>query len=285
MSQVWQAGPRHALTTDVVGLSSVMASSSRGGEDFAACMLGAVDLPVSIPLERWEVDAGTGASAEVVQSNMLRFAALADGVDSFDAAAFRLAPAEAAAMDPQQRILLEQTYGALQVLPYPASYSMQFSSPDLGHETSPFLRKDLIYDPLSHVLQYLPREPTISLEYWMQPCPKRTLSGHNEGPRVSFCTRMGLGCAGRQGKPGGDSGCVDGRVRGVRLAGVPGAAGARARGALRCRAHRLRHELHGRPRLLHLRPPGFAHSYHDPFPCTNVPYNLSSLKSILIKRA
>ncbi len=142
MSQVWQAGRRQALTTDVVGLSSVMASSSRGGEDFAACMLGAVDLPVSIPLERWEVDAGTGASAEVVQSNMLRFAALADGVDSFDAAAFRLAPAEAAAMDPQQRILLEQTYGALQVLPYPASYSVQFSPPDIGNESSPFLRKD-----------------------------------------------------------------------------------------------------------------------------------------------
>ncbi len=89
--QAWQAGPRQA-TTDVVGMSSVMASSSKDGDDFAACMLGALDLPVSIPLERWEVDTGTGASAEVIQTNMLRFAALADGVDRFDAAAFRSAP-------------------------------------------------------------------------------------------------------------------------------------------------------------------------------------------------
>ena len=70
---------------------------------------------MAIPLERWDVDYGTGASAEVIQSNMLRFAALADGVTCFDAAAFRVGPAEAAAMDPQQRVLLEQVYGALQV--------------------------------------------------------------------------------------------------------------------------------------------------------------------------
>lgn len=74
-----------------------------------------IDLPVPIPLERWDVDYGTGASTEVIQSNMLRFAALADGVDCFDAGAFRTGPAEAAAMDPQQRVLLEQTYAALQV--------------------------------------------------------------------------------------------------------------------------------------------------------------------------
>ena len=47
---------------------------------------------------------------------MLRFAALADGIDCFDATAFRCGPGEAAAMDPQQRVLLEQVYGALQVL-------------------------------------------------------------------------------------------------------------------------------------------------------------------------
>ena len=78
-------------------------------------MRGEIDLPVPIPLERWDVDYGTGASTEVIQSNMLRFAALADGVDCFDAGAFRTGPAEAAAMDPQQRVLLEQAYAALQV--------------------------------------------------------------------------------------------------------------------------------------------------------------------------
>ncbi len=79
-------------------------------------MWGAVDLPVSIPLERWDVDHGTGAPPEIIQTNMLRFAALADGIDAFGAAAFRIAPAEAAAIDPQQRILLEQAHCALQVL-------------------------------------------------------------------------------------------------------------------------------------------------------------------------
>jgi acyl transferase domain-containing protein len=78
-------------------------------------MWGAVDLAIPIPLERWDVDHGTGAAPEVTQTNILRFAALADGIDRFDAAAFRLGPAESAAMDPQQRILLEQVHAALQV--------------------------------------------------------------------------------------------------------------------------------------------------------------------------
>ena len=83
---------------------------------FAECLVGTIDLPVAIPLERWDVDYGTCASTEIIQSNMLRFAALADGIDCFDAALFRCGPGKAAAMDPQQRVLLEQVYGALQVL-------------------------------------------------------------------------------------------------------------------------------------------------------------------------
>jgi len=82
---------------------------------FEECMTEEIDLPIAIPLERWDVDYGTGATNEVIQSNMLRFAALADGIDCFDAGAFRTGPAEAAAMDPQQRVLLEQAYSALQV--------------------------------------------------------------------------------------------------------------------------------------------------------------------------
>jgi Beta-ketoacyl synthase, N-terminal domain len=40
----------------------------------------------------------------------VRFGAFVDGVDQFDSGAFRLPYAEAAALDPQARILLEQTH-------------------------------------------------------------------------------------------------------------------------------------------------------------------------------
>ena len=40
----------------------------------------------------------------------MRFGAFVDGVDRFDSGAFRLPYAEAAALDPQARILLEQTH-------------------------------------------------------------------------------------------------------------------------------------------------------------------------------
>lgn len=39
----------------------------------------------------------------------VRFGAFVDGVERFDSGAFRLPYAEAAALDPQARILLEQT--------------------------------------------------------------------------------------------------------------------------------------------------------------------------------
>lgn len=40
----------------------------------------------------------------------VRFGACMDGIDRFDSGAFRLKYAEAAALDPQARILLEQTH-------------------------------------------------------------------------------------------------------------------------------------------------------------------------------
>ena len=67
-----------------------------------------------IPLERWDVDA-IEAPSDIVASNALRFAAFMGCVDRFDDGAFRLAKAEAVAMDPQCRVLLEHTFASLQV--------------------------------------------------------------------------------------------------------------------------------------------------------------------------
>lgn len=80
-------------------------------------MLAAAELVQAIPLERWDAER-VDAPADIVQSGALRFAALLrGGAARFDAGAFRLGRADAAALDPQQRVLLEQAAAALQVQP------------------------------------------------------------------------------------------------------------------------------------------------------------------------
>lgn len=82
--------------------------------DFAGNLLGCVDVNTPIPLERWDADA-IEAPSDILASNMLRFGAFMPGIDRFDDGAFRLAKAEAVAMDPQCRVLLEHTFACLQV--------------------------------------------------------------------------------------------------------------------------------------------------------------------------
>ncbi len=72
------------------------------------------DLVSPVPLGRWDLDC-LDAPREVLDSNMLRFGAFAADVAAFDAGGFRLARAEAAAMDPQARALLRAVAEARQV--------------------------------------------------------------------------------------------------------------------------------------------------------------------------
>ena len=77
-------------------------------------MLEGRNLVAPVPLERWDL-AALRAPSEVLDSNMLRFAAFAADVAAFDAGLFRLSRSEAAAMDPQARLLLHQVAAAQQV--------------------------------------------------------------------------------------------------------------------------------------------------------------------------
>ena len=77
-------------------------------------MLNCVDVPVAVPVERWDLES-VSASSETLQSNMLRFGAFMNEASSFDSLAFRMAHGEAVGLDPQSRMLLEGVYNAMQV--------------------------------------------------------------------------------------------------------------------------------------------------------------------------
>ena len=62
---------------------------------------------------------GSGRMADLfgdseVQNEACRFGALLDGIDQFDAGFFRISPAEAQLLDPQQRMMLETSWQALE---------------------------------------------------------------------------------------------------------------------------------------------------------------------------
>jgi 3-oxoacyl-(acyl-carrier-protein) synthase len=83
-------------------------------EKFWRFLLDRGDAVGEMPPERWAAfDDGAAATAQAL-SSVTRWAAVLDDVTGFDAAFFGISPAEATAMDPQQRILLEVSWEALE---------------------------------------------------------------------------------------------------------------------------------------------------------------------------
>ena len=100
--------------TELVGASARYPGDTHGVAGFWAAAFGAADLQRRVPLDRWDVE--PLYAADVVPGSMAinaPFAAFCDGVAKFDAAAFGLSSTEAVTVDPQQRLLMEETAGAL----------------------------------------------------------------------------------------------------------------------------------------------------------------------------
>ena len=67
-----------------------------------------------VPAERWNINTFFDVDPKAQGKTNSRFGGFIEGVDRFDAAFFGITPREAAQMDPQQRILLELAYEALE---------------------------------------------------------------------------------------------------------------------------------------------------------------------------
>jgi acyl transferase domain-containing protein/cyclopropane fatty-acyl-phospholipid synthase-like methyltransferase/acyl carrier protein len=72
-----------------------------------------IDAITIVPPNRWNVDQ-IGAGLDPSQRECLRLGGFIDQVDRFDAPFFHISPREATLMDPQQRILLEESWKALE---------------------------------------------------------------------------------------------------------------------------------------------------------------------------
>lgn len=67
-----------------------------------------------VPADRWDIErAYSPDMASSAMTMYARCAAFVGGMEMFDAGAFRLPRAEAAALDPQQRLLMEEVGCAL----------------------------------------------------------------------------------------------------------------------------------------------------------------------------
>jgi acyl transferase domain-containing protein/acyl-CoA synthetase (AMP-forming)/AMP-acid ligase II len=73
-----------------------------------------VDAITEVPADRWNVDEYYSEDADKAGTMNTRFGGFLKGVDRFDRGFFGISPREAERMDPQQRILLETTWEALE---------------------------------------------------------------------------------------------------------------------------------------------------------------------------
>ena len=105
----------------VVGIGCRLPGAPNGPDDFWRLLHDGVDAVTEVPITRWDADALYHRNPATAGKMNTRWGGFLDDLDRFDSDFFSVAPVEAAAMDPQQRILLEVTYEALQDAGVPAT--------------------------------------------------------------------------------------------------------------------------------------------------------------------
>ena len=98
----------------IVGIGCRFPGGANDTRSFWRLLAEGRDAITEVPRDRWDVDAYYDADPEADGKMYTRFGGFIDGADTFDPMFFGISPREAAAMDPQQRILLEVAWQAIE---------------------------------------------------------------------------------------------------------------------------------------------------------------------------
>jgi acyl transferase domain-containing protein len=98
----------------VVGLGCRFPGGVVDADSYWHLLEDGVDAITEIPADRWDVDAFYQAEAGHPGKMSTRWGGFIDGLDQFDAAFFGISAREAEAMDPNQRLVLEVSWEALE---------------------------------------------------------------------------------------------------------------------------------------------------------------------------
>lgn len=98
----------------IVGIGCKFPGGAHGPEKFWDMLLAGTDAITEIPEERWSMSSFYGADRSRTGRSHAKWGGFIEGLDRFDAAFFGVSPREANHMDPQQRILMETSWEALE---------------------------------------------------------------------------------------------------------------------------------------------------------------------------
>lgn len=98
----------------VIGMACRLPGGIDSPERLWEALLGAQDLVTGIPADRWDADEYYDPDPGVPGRSLSKWGAFLDDVAGFDAEFFSIGEREAAAIDPQHRVLLEASWEALE---------------------------------------------------------------------------------------------------------------------------------------------------------------------------
>ncbi|ODS52931.1 MAG: hypothetical protein ABS36_15885 [Acidobacteria bacterium SCN 69-37] len=112
--QLEQAGPRPREPIAVVGLGCRLPGGASSPDAFWDLLREGRDAIGPVPADRWDIDRYFDPDPDVPARMSVRHGGFLDRIDRFDAAFFGISPREAQTMDPQQRLMLEVAWEALE---------------------------------------------------------------------------------------------------------------------------------------------------------------------------